>query len=59
MTLKRTSDALARTINIGAWDGPRLIGSVRVLTDGSCHVGNGDPAGEYQPPGSAHSSRHR
>jgi GNAT superfamily N-acetyltransferase len=26
--------ALERTINIGAWVGPRLIGSVRVLTDG-------------------------
>ena len=23
-----------RTINIGAWDGSRLIGSIRVLTDG-------------------------
>jgi ribosomal protein S18 acetylase RimI-like enzyme len=26
--------ALARTINIGAWDSNRLVGSVRVLTDG-------------------------
>ena len=26
--------ALERTINIGAWDGQRLVGSVRVLTDG-------------------------
>lgn len=26
--------ALARTVNIGAWDGKRLVGSVRVLTDG-------------------------
>jgi GNAT superfamily N-acetyltransferase len=26
--------ALARTTNIGAWDGPRLIGAVRLLTDG-------------------------
>jgi ribosomal protein S18 acetylase RimI-like enzyme len=26
--------ALERTINIGAWDGSRLIGSIRVLTDG-------------------------
>jgi GNAT superfamily N-acetyltransferase len=26
--------AVARTINIGAWDGSRLIGSVRVLSDG-------------------------
>jgi GNAT superfamily N-acetyltransferase len=28
------SEALARTINIGAWDGDRLVASVRVLTDG-------------------------
>ena len=26
--------ALEKTINIGAWDGPTLVGSVRVLTDG-------------------------
>jgi ribosomal protein S18 acetylase RimI-like enzyme len=26
--------ALKRTINIGAWDGSRLVGSVRILTDG-------------------------
>jgi hypothetical protein len=26
--------ALARTINIGVWDGSRLVGSIRVLTDG-------------------------
>jgi len=26
--------ALARTVNIGAWDGDRLVGSIRVLTDG-------------------------
>ncbi len=26
--------ALARTINVGAWDGARLVGSIRVLTDG-------------------------
>ena len=26
--------ALRRTINIGAWDGPRLVGAVRLLTDG-------------------------
>jgi ribosomal protein S18 acetylase RimI-like enzyme len=26
--------ALERTINIGAWDGSRLVGSIRVLTDG-------------------------
>src|SRR5215510_3357501 len=26
--------ALTRTINVGAWDGDRLVGSVRVLTDG-------------------------
>jgi len=26
--------ALTRTTNIGAWDGERLVGAVRVLTDG-------------------------
>ena len=26
--------ALERTINLGAWDGSRLVGSIRVLTDG-------------------------
>jgi ribosomal protein S18 acetylase RimI-like enzyme len=26
--------ALKRTINVGAWDGNRLVGSVRILTDG-------------------------
>lgn len=26
--------ALERTINIGAWDGLRLVGTVRILTDG-------------------------
>jgi GNAT superfamily N-acetyltransferase len=26
--------ALARTINLGAWDGSRLVGSIRLLTDG-------------------------
>ena len=26
--------AVEKTINIGAWDGPKLVGSVRVLTDG-------------------------
>jgi GNAT superfamily N-acetyltransferase len=29
-----TSAALNKTVNIGAWDGARLVGSVRVLTDG-------------------------
>jgi ribosomal protein S18 acetylase RimI-like enzyme len=29
-----TAAALKRTINIGAWDARRLVGSVRVLTDG-------------------------
>jgi GNAT superfamily N-acetyltransferase len=28
------ASALARTVNIGAWEGLRLVGSVRVLTDG-------------------------
>lgn len=27
-------EALQRTMNIGAWDGGRLVGAVRVLTDG-------------------------
>ena len=31
---ERTSRALERTVNIGAWDGDRLVGSVRVLSDG-------------------------
>ena len=29
-----TSAALGKTLNIAAWDGDRLVGSVRVLTDG-------------------------
>ena len=31
---QKTADALKSTINIGAWNGSRLVGSVRVLTDG-------------------------
>ena len=31
---EHAAEALRRTESIGAWDGPRLIGSVRVLTDG-------------------------
>ena len=31
---QKTADALKSTINIGAWSGSRLVGSVRVLTDG-------------------------
>ena len=30
----RVADALQRTENIGAWDGARLVGAVRVLSDG-------------------------
>jgi ribosomal protein S18 acetylase RimI-like enzyme len=30
----RTTAALQKTINIGAWVGDRLVGSVRVLSDG-------------------------
>jgi GNAT superfamily N-acetyltransferase len=30
----RTQEALAKTTNIGAWDGSRLIGVIRVLSDG-------------------------
>lgn len=32
--LARISSALERTINIGAWQEGRLVGAVRVLTDG-------------------------
>ena len=30
----RVVDALSRSINVGAWYGDRLVGSVRVLSDG-------------------------
>ena len=30
----RTQDALARTVNITAWDGETLVGCLRILTDG-------------------------
>jgi ribosomal protein S18 acetylase RimI-like enzyme len=30
----RAQGALERSVNIGAWDGPRLVGAVRLLTDG-------------------------
>jgi ribosomal protein S18 acetylase RimI-like enzyme len=33
-SLPDVATALARTINIGAWDGDALVGCVRVLTDG-------------------------
>ncbi len=33
-SLPDASAALERTINIGTWDGARLVGSVRILTDG-------------------------
>ena len=33
-SLSDAAAALQRTINLGAWDGPRLVGTVRVLTDG-------------------------
>ncbi len=32
--LERARGALALSINIGAWDGQRLVGSVRLLSDG-------------------------
>ena len=32
--LAAAAPALARTTNIGAWEGERLVGAVRVLTDG-------------------------
>ena len=31
---QKTGEALKSTINVGAWSGNRLVGSVRVLTDG-------------------------
>ena len=31
---QKTADALKATINVGAWSGTRLVGSVRILTDG-------------------------
>jgi GNAT superfamily N-acetyltransferase len=31
---QKTADALKATINVGAWSGNRLVGSVRILTDG-------------------------
>jgi GNAT superfamily N-acetyltransferase len=30
----RAAAALARSINVGAWDGERLVGAVRLLSDG-------------------------
>jgi predicted N-acetyltransferase YhbS len=30
----RLQESLARTINIGAYDGDRLVGAIRMLTDG-------------------------
>ncbi|MEM9717848.1 MAG: GNAT family N-acetyltransferase [Bacteroidota bacterium] len=32
--VERTKQALSRTLNISAWKGERLIGNVRILTDG-------------------------
>jgi hypothetical protein len=32
--LEGVAEALRNTVNIGAWDGDRLVGSVRVLSDG-------------------------
>lgn len=31
---KGTARALKNTINVGAWDGERLVGAVRILSDG-------------------------
>jgi len=31
---QKTADALKTTINVGAWSGNRLVGSVRILSDG-------------------------
>lgn len=33
-SLSDANAALSKTINIGAWDGSRLVGSIRILTDG-------------------------
>ena len=33
-SLTDATAALQRTINLGAWDGARLVGSIRILTDG-------------------------
>jgi GNAT superfamily N-acetyltransferase len=30
----RATQAIEKTLNVGAWDGPRLVGAVRVLSDG-------------------------
>ena len=35
--LEYTKDALEKTINTTAWDGDKLVGCVRVLTDGYFH----------------------
>jgi len=32
--MAKVREALARTTNIGAWDGGRLVGAVRLLSDG-------------------------
>jgi len=32
--MEPATTALTRTTNIGAWDNDRLVGAVRVLTDG-------------------------
>lgn len=36
--VERTRDALSKTINITAYDGKRLVGCLRILTDG-CYFG--------------------
>jgi GNAT superfamily N-acetyltransferase len=33
-SLSHAAAALTKTINVGAWDGRRLVGSIRLLTDG-------------------------
>ena len=33
-SLDDATAALERTVNLGAWDGVRLVGSIRILTDG-------------------------
>lgn len=36
--MERTQDALSKTINITAYEGERLVGCLRILTDG-CYFG--------------------
>jgi GNAT superfamily N-acetyltransferase len=35
---RKTAAAVGKTVNITAWDGPRLVGVARVLSDGYFHA---------------------